>query len=416
MILLKNALFQDHPIYLLVDGRGIARLSEAPFEAPGAEVVDCTGKAVIPGFVNMHTHAAMLLLRGVHEDLSLYDWLSRIWKMEARMDKDFIYHATRLACLEMLRSGTTTFNDQYWFCPDARRAALEMGMRPVVSFVFLDSHNPEMVQRQRDGFLRLYERVQREWTDGGLFAVSIHSVYTVSEENILWASSFAREHGLKLHIHLAETAQEDKDCREAHGGLSPTAYFDRLGVLGPDVIAAHCLYLDDDDVEILGKRQVNCVHNINSNLKLSSGFRFRYNELRDAGANVCIGTDGAASSNNLDMLEHMKNTALLQKAWRGDPAAMPLDELFACATEHGARALGLNSGVLREGALADLALVDVTGPAFVSPAPVAANLVYAAHSDVITDVMVEGKWAMRGRIIPGEQEILSSARQVLSQL
>ena len=414
MILLKNALFQDHPVHILVDGSRIARLSEVPFEAPGAQEVDCSGKAVIPGFVNMHTHAAMILLRGIYEDLTLYDWLSHIWKLEAGLDKEFIYQATRLACLEMLRSGTTTFNDQYWMCPHARQAALEMGMRPVVSFVFLDGHDTEMVQRQRDGFLRLYERTRREWARGE-FAVSIHSVYTVSEENILWASGFAREHGLKVHLHLAETALEDADCRKAHDGLSPTAYFDKLGILGPEVIAAHCLHLSDEDVDILGKRQVNCVHNINSNLKLSSGFRFRYNELRDAGANVCIGTDGAASSNNLDMLEHMKNTALLQKAWREDPTAMPLEELFACASAHGAKALGLDAGVIREGALADLCLVDITGPAFLSPGSVAANLVYAAHSDVITDVMVGGKWAMRGRVIPGEQEILAGARKVLSQ-
>ena len=166
----------------------------------------------------------------------------------------------------------------------------------------------------------------------------------------------------------------------------------------------------------MGKRQVNCVHNINSNLKLSSGFRFRYNELRDAGANVCIGTDGAASSNNLDMLDHMRNTAFLQKAWRRNPTEMPLQELFDCATEHGAKALGLDTGVIREGALADLSLVDITGTAFLSPGSVAANLVYAAHSDVITDVMIEGKWVMQGRQIPGEAEIMDGARSVLKQI
>ncbi|MBR4741187.1 MAG: amidohydrolase [Bacteroidales bacterium] len=416
MILLKNVLLQDQPAHILVDGGRIARISREPFVVPGAEETDCRGKAVIPGFFNMHTHAAMILLRGIHEDLSLYDWLNNIWKIEAGLDKDFIYWGTQAACLEMIKSGTTTFNDQYWFCPHARRAALEMGMRPVVSFIFLDSHNPEMVLRQRDACQRLWNRVQAEWGDGSLFAISIHSVYTVSEENILWANNFALEHGLKVHLHLAETALEDADCRKAHNGLSPTAYFDHLGILGPHVIAAHSLHLDDNDVDILGKRGVNCVHNINSNLKLSSGFRFRYNELRDAGVNVCIGTDGAASSNNLDLLEHMKNMALLQKAWRGNPAEMPLQELMDCATVHGAKALGLDSGVIREGALADLSLVDITGVPFLSPGPVAANLVYAAHSDVITDVMVEGKWVMRGRHVPGEEQILEGARSVLKQI
>lgn len=416
MILLKNVSLSDRPTHILVEGGRFLRISQEPFSAPGAQEVDCSGKAIIPGFVNMHTHAAMVLLRGIHEDLALYSWLNNIWKIEARLDKDFIYWGTKVACLEMIKSGTTAFNDQYWFCPHTRQAALEMGIRPVISFIFLDSHNPEMVQRQREAFQRLYRRTQEEGWEPWSFAVSIHSVYTVSEENILWASSFAREHGLKVHLHLAETAQEDQDCRKNHGGLSPTAYFDKLGVLGPNVIAAHSLYLDPDDIEILGKRQVNCVHNINSNLKLASGFRFRYNELRDAGANLCLGTDGAASSNNMDMLEHMKNTALLQKAWRGNPAEMPLQELFDCATVHGAKALGLESGVIREGALADFSLVDITGTAFLSPGPVRANLVYAAHSDVITDVMVGGKWVMQNRQVPGEQEILEGARRVISQI
>ena len=416
MILLKNVLFSGSPAHIAVEGGRIARISREPLQIPGAEEVDCTGKAVIPGFVNMHTHAAMVLLRGIHEDLALYDWLSNIWKIEAGLDRDFIYWGSKVACLEMIRSGTTTFNDQYWYCPHTRRAALEMGIRPVVSFIFLDSHDPELARRQREACQRLYERTQAEGWEPGSFAISIHSVYTVSEENIVWANRFAVEHGLKVHLHLAETALEDADCRKAHDGLSPTAWFDHLGVLGPHVIAAHSLYLDDDDIYTLGKRQVNCVHNINSNLKLASGFRFRYNELRDAGANVCIGTDGAASSNNLDMLEHMKNTALLQKAWRGNPTEMPLQELMDCATVHGANALGLDTGVIREGALADLSLVDITGTAFLSPGSVAANLVYAAHSDVITDVMAGGRWVMRGREIPGEEEILHNARKVLSQI
>jgi len=415
MILLKNALLHDEPVHILVDGSRIARVSHTPLDVPDAQCIDCTGKAVIPGFINMHTHAAMLLLRGIYEDRTLYDWLDGIWKIEAGLDGDFIYWGTKAACLEMIRSGTTTFNDQYWFAPHARRAAVEIGLRPAVSFIFLDSHNHEMMLRQRDACQRLYQRTL-EWGDDSIFTISIHSVYTVSEENIRWATAFARDHGLRLHLHLAETALEDADCRKAHDGLSPTAYFNSLGVLGPDVIAAHCLHLSDDDVELLGAHRVNCVHNINSNLKLASGFRFRYNELRDAGANVCLGTDGAASSNNMDMLEHMKNSALLQKAWRGNPAELPLEELLDCATVNGARALGIDSGVIREGASADLSLVDLTGTAFLSPGSVLANLVYASRSDVISDVMVRGKWVMRDRRIEEEERILEGARSVLKQI
>ena len=416
MILLKNILHQNRRTDILIgdDGR-ISHIGPATEQLPGTDVVDGTGYALIPGFINMHTHAAMILLRGIHEDLSLYDWLNNIWKIEARLDRNFIYWGTKAACLEMVKSGTTTFNDQYWFSPHARQAALDVGLRPVVSFIFLDSHNPELARKQREACLRLYERTL-DWEGETPFAISIHSVYTVCQENILWANQFALDHGLKVHLHLAETRAEDEDCRHAHGGLSPTEYFEQLGILGPHVIAAHALHLSDSDVRILGDRHVNCVHNIDSNLKLASGFRFRYNELRNAGANVCLGTDGAASANNMDMLEHMKNTALLQKAWRHNPAAMPLQELMDCATVNGARALGIDTGVIREGAWADLSLVDLNNTAFLSPGSLEANLVYAAHSDVISSVMVKGKWVMRDRHVPGEEEILEGARRVLSQI
>lgn len=415
MILLQNVQHKGAAVHILVDGDRIAKISALPQDVPGAEKVDCSGKAVIPGFVNAHTHAAMVMLRGIHEDLNLYDWLSNIWKLEARMDGDFLYWGTKLACLEMIKGGTTMYNDQYWFAPHTRRAAIEMGIYPVYSFVFLDKMDKEMVLRQRDGCERLYQRTL-EWKEDSQFAISIHSLYTVSKENIVWATEFARKRGLRIHIHLAETRQEYEDCKKNHGGLTPTAYFDSLGVLGPDVIAAHSLFLDPEDIEILGKRKVNCVHCVNSNLKLSSGYQFRYNELRDAGANVCIGTDGASSSNNMDILEHMKNSAMLQKAWRADPRSLPLEELLDCATVHGARALGVDTGEIREGARADLSLIDLNNSYFLSPGTVLANLVYAAHSDVISDVMARGRWVMRNRVVPGEQEVLEGARKVLSQI
>ena len=415
MILLKNILWEDAPSYILIDGKQISKVSREPFDAPGATVMDCTGKAVIPGFVNAHTHAAMIMLRGINEDLTLYQWLNKVWASEAKMDGEFIYWGTKAACLEMIKSGTTTYNDQYWYPSHAREAAVEMGLRPAVSFIFLDSQDSKMAAMQRIACQKLYEK-SLDWGTKSIFTISIHSVYTVTEENILWAADFARKRGLKIHMHLAETQQEVDDCRKLHGGLSPTEYFDALGIFGPDVIAAHCLFLSDNDIQILGDNKVSCVHNVNSNLKLASGYQFRFRELAEAGANVCIGTDGAASSNTVDMLEHMKNSAMLQKAWRRNPAELPLKQLLESATLNGAKALGLNSGVIREGALADLSLIDITGTEFISPAPTLANLVYASNSSVITDVMVGGKWVMRNRVIPSEKEIISQARNVLKQL
>ncbi len=417
MILLKNIQLDGAPVNLFIQGKRIHRILPFPEteDIVADETVDCTGKAVIPGFINMHTHAAMVLLRGITEDVPLDKWLAKIWAMEAKMDDEFIYWGTKAACLEMIRSGTTTFNDMYWFAPYARQAAREMGIRPYISFVILDQFDKETAEKQRRKCIELYMR-SREWDEASHLAMSVHSVYTVSEEMILWASQFAVEHGMKLHIHLSETEKENIDCRKAHDGLSPTEYLDSLGVLGPHVIAAHAIWLSDHDVEILGKHRVNCVHNINSNAKLASGYRFRYDDLKTAGANICLGTDGASSSNNLDMLETMKTTALFQKAWEGDPSAMPLHELMDAATVNGARALGLDTGEVREGAIADLSIVDIDNLYFLSPGSFLANLIYTAHSDTISSVIAEGKFVMRNRVVEGEEEILAGARSVLHQI
>lgn len=420
MILLRNIEIEGSLRDVLIQKGVICRIEPAgaslAWELAGdVEIMECSGKVAVPGFINMHTHAGMSLMRGVGEDMVFHDWLRSIWAIEDKFDADFVYWSTKVACLEMIRTGTTTFNDQYWFPSHARKAAVEMGLRPAVSFIFLDSQDPKMAAMQRIACQKLYEK-SLDWGQKSIFTISIHSVYTVTEENILWAADFARDRGLRIHMHLAETAQEDQDCRRLHKGLSPTEYFDALGIFGPDVIAAHCLFLSDKDIEILGDHKVSCVHNINSNLKLASGYQFRFKELQEAGANVCLGTDGAASSNTVDMLEHMKNSAMVQKAWRRDPAALPLGDLLASATSNGAKALGINTGEIKEGMLADLSLVDLGGTEFISPAPTLANLVYAAHSNVITDVMAGGRWIMRNRQVPNEAEIIREARKVLKQI
>ena len=417
-ILLKNIVNDGKVSDVLIEDGLIAKvaLSGESFDIPSdIEVVDCTGKALMPGLVNMHTHAGMSLMRGVGEDIPFHEWLDRIWVLEEGLDEEYVYHATKVACLEMIKTGTTTFNDQYWYMPMAYKAASEMGIRAALSYVVCDRNDPEESERQKDQCIQMYEE-SKAWSGMITFMISIHAIYSVSEPMILWATGFARERGLKLHIHLSETEKEVQDCMREHEGMSPVEYLDSLGVLGPDVIAAHTLWLSDKDVEILGKRGVTCVHNVNSNLKLASGYRFRYNELRDAGANVCLGTDGCASSNNLDMLETMKTSAMIQKAWRNDPSAMPIDELISMVTSNAAKALGLNSGRIEEGAAADLIIVDTESYHFMSPGSFEANLIYSAHSDCIASVICDGRFLMRDRVVPGEKEILSQARKYISRI
>ena len=417
-LLLKNIAVEDVVSNIFIQDRCIVKVvpADVGIEVPeDTEVVDCTGKAAFPGFINMHTHAGMTLMKGIGEDIAFHEWLEKIWEAEENLDEEYVYHATKVACLEMIKTGTTTFNDQYWHMPMAYKAAMDMGLRPALSYVVLDKNDPQESERQKAQCLEMYE-MAREWNPKAQLLISIHAVYSVREPMMLWAVDFARERGLKIHIHISETRKEVDDCMREHDGMSPVEYLDSLGVLGPDVIAAHTLWLSDNDVEILGKRGVTCVHNINSNLKLASGYRFRYNELKASGANVCLGTDGCGSSNNLDILEAMKTAAMVQKAWRDDPSAMPLDELAAMVSTNAAKALGINSGRIAPGYLADILIVDIDNYQFLSPAKFLANLVYSAHSDCVDSVICDGKFIMRGRVVPGEKDIIENARKQMNRV
>lgn len=416
MILLRNILVDGARRDVLVDGNRISKVASPGLVVEGCdEVMDCSGKVAMPGFVNMHTHAGMALMRGIGEDIKFHEWLSRIWEIEKNIDEDYVYHATKVACLEMIKTGTTCFNDQYWFAPMACKAASELGLRSALSAILCDRSDPQLAELQKRQCIEMYE-MSKSWPSAVKFMVSVHAIYSVSEPMILWASGFVRKNNLLLHVHLSETEREVEDCKAEHGGMSPVEYLDSLGVLGPEVIAAHTLWLSDNDVEILGRRGVTCVHNVNSNLKLASGYKFRYNELRDAGANVCLGTDGCGSSNNLDMLETMKTSAMIQKAWRGDSAAMPINEIMDMVTVNPAKALRQETGRIEEGALADIIIIDTENYHFMSPGSFEANLIYSAHSDCVDSVICDGRFLMKNRVVPGEKEILAQARKVLNKI
>ena len=421
-ILLKDISVDDVRKDILIDNGRIRRIEPAGSSsrwdlAGDLEIMDCSGKAAIPGFINMHTHSPMSLMRGIGEDMVFQNWLSKIWKVEDRLDKEYVYWATKVSCLEMIRTGTTTFNDQYWFFDTSVRAAREMGLRIATGYDVMDKGSREECERQKEQCMAKSEAFLGERGQNGLiYNLAFHAVYSVSEDMMTWTAEYARKHDLNLHIHLAETRREVEECKAAHGGLTPVEYLDRLGILSPRLLAAHTLWVTPHDIELLAAHGVSCIHNINSNTKLASGYRFLYNEMRDAGVNVCIGTDGCASSNNLDMLEAMKTSAIFQKAWRDDPSALPLRELLDMATVNGARALRFDTGRIAEGSAADISIVDTDNTFFLSPGPFLANLVYSAHSDCIDSVICDGKFLMRHREIPGEKEIISEARKVLAKI
>ena len=209
-ILLKNIVKEGVVSDILIDGNTIAGIYPAATMTFGEDVsvVDCGGKTAIPGFVNMHTHAGMSMMRGIGEDIAFHEWIARIWEVESKVDQEWVYHATKVACLEMIKTGTTTFNDDYWHMPMAHKAAMELGIRPVLAYVFLDKNDPEEAERQKIQCQEVYDEAKK-WNDHSTFTIAIHAIYSVSEEMIVWSTEFARKHGLKIHIHLSETQPVD---------------------------------------------------------------------------------------------------------------------------------------------------------------------------------------------------------------
>ncbi len=412
-LLVKNVVLKGNSCDILINGNIIEKI-ESTINEDNAEIFDGQGMVVMPGFVNAHTHAAMTLTRGVCEDTPLQPWLQNVWAIEAKMDGDAIYWGTKLAIVEMLKSGTTNFNDMYWFIPRAYQAAEEMGIRATYTYVLLNGFDKAKAEAQKKECLDILDQ-SRSWNQRVKYGIAIHADYTVDEDTMVWGAELARKEGLILHTHIAETSTETFSEVEK-SGLTPVQHYDKLGVLGDNVIAAHCVWLNEDDIAILGKHHVNVVHNVNSNLKLSSGYKFKYDELIAAGANVCLGTDGASSSNNLDMRESAKTMALLQKAWRNDPATMHLDDVMAVLSKNGSKALGVNAGEIAVGKLADIIFIDTDTEAFVPNYNFESNFIYAANSSCIKHVMVDGKFVMKDRHVDGEEEIRAKAREISSKL
>ena len=371
-------------------------------------VIDCCHKAVIPGLINMHTHAAMTLFRGFGDDMPLMQWLEeKIWPNEAKLTYDDVCWGAKLACVEMLRSGTTTFFDMYHKLDATAQAVEEMGMRAVLSEACFDHFNPKLMERSKHNIIKRFSE-KKQYGDRVRFALGPHAIYTVSGDLLRWSADFAEDNDTLIHLHLAETENEVSQCRERFG-MTPVRYLQKLGILSPRLVLAHVLYIDDEEIRILADNGVKVVHNPASNMKLASGYKFKYKEMREAGITVAIGTDGCSSSNNLDMIEAMKLASLLGKVWRKDPEALTCNEVFYSATEAAADIIGTNSGRIKEGCLADLCLIDLKIPAFTPNFNFISNLVFAANGSCVDTVLCDGKIVMHNKKIPGEDEIMEKA-------
>ena len=368
-------------------------------------VINCHRKAVIPGLINMHTHAAMTLFRGYGDDMPLMTWLKeKIWPNEAKLTYNDVYWGAKLACVEMLHSGTTTFFDMYHMLDATAQAVEEMGLRAVLSEACFDHFNPKLAERSKQNIIKRFSE-KKQYCKRIRYALGPHAIYTVSGELLQWTADFAKDNDTLIHLHLAETEDEVAQCRERFG-TTPVRYLHKLGILSPRLVLAHVLYIDDDEVSILADNGVKVVHNPASNMKLASGYMFKYKEMREAGIMVAIGTDGCSSSNNLDMIEAMKLASLLGKVWRKDPEALACNEVFYSATEAGADIIGTNSGRIKDGSLADLCLIDLNTPAFTPNFNFLSNLVFAANGSCVDTVICDGKIVMMNKKVHGEDEIM----------
>jgi 5-methylthioadenosine/S-adenosylhomocysteine deaminase len=386
---------------------------EARFEAP--KTIDARGTFVMPGLINGHAHAAMSLFRGLADDLSLDDWLRKyIFPAEARnVTEDFVGWGTRLGVLEMLRGGITTYADMYYFEDAVARVTKEAGMRGVLGETIIDFPAPDnKTLAQAFSYTQNY---LDHWKGDPLIvaAVAPHSIYTCSEKTLQDSAALARRNGAPILIHIAEAAFELEQSRAKHG-VSSVAYLERIGFLGPDVVGAHCIWVDQADISTLAHFNVGCIHNPSSNMKTAAGV-MPLIEMLAAGEAIGLATDGAASNNDLDLFEEMDLAAKLQKITRGDPRALPAEQVVEMATITGARALHLEKqiGSLELGKKADLIVIDTGAPHATPMYNVYSQLVYALKATDVKTVVIAGKIVMEDRqmLTLDEKEILAKAQE-----
>jgi 5-methylthioadenosine/S-adenosylhomocysteine deaminase len=380
------------------------------------QTIDAKGKLVLPGFINGHTHVPMTLFRGLHDDVTLNDWLYKyIFPAEKKnVDEQFVRWGTRLAAAEQIRGGVTTFADMYYFEDAVAEETKAAGMRGVLGETFIDFPAPD--NKSEVEMLAYTEKFLRKWQGDPLIhaAVAPHSIYTCSQKTLQDATALARKYHAPILIHTAEMKKEWDDSQKQNG-MSPVQYLDKIGVLGPDVVSAHCIYVDEADRKTLAQRQVGCVHNPSSNMMLASGVA-PVAEMRAAGVAVGLGTDGPAGSNNdLDLMEEMDLAAKLAKITKMDPLALNAKAVVEMATIEGARALHMEKkiGSLEAGKKADLIVIGLDEPNAVPMYDVYAQLAYALKGSDVETVVIGGLVVMRDRkvLTVQEAEAVAKARE-----
>jgi 5-methylthioadenosine/S-adenosylhomocysteine deaminase len=380
-------------------------------------LIDGRGFVAMPGLINCHTHAAMTLLRGYADDLPLMHWLSeKIWPLEAKLEPGDIYWGSLLCCLEMIKSGTTTFADMYFHMPEVARAVEKSGIRACLSRGLIG------VGPEAETALEQSKQFVQDWHGAANGRITTmlgpHAPYTCPPDYLKKVMALADQLAVGIHIHLAESKTEIEDITRDYN-KSPVKLMLDTGVLERRVLAAHCVHLTDEDIDILAEKGVGVAHNPESNMKLASGIAPVYKMLKK-GVKVGLGTDGAASNNNLDMIEEMRSASLLQKVACMDPVVLPSYETLKMATCGGAGILGLENevGMLKEGMKADIILLNFHKPHLYPKHDLIAHMVYSAQSADVETVLIDGQVVMENRrvLTIDEEEVLSKVQEIAERL
>lgn len=401
--LIKNVLHKGILVDVLIEGNRFKKIDEN-IEEEADKIIDGKGKAIEPAFYNCHTHISMTILKGLGDDKELHDWLIHdIWPREAKMIPEDIYYASKFAILEMIKGGTVFCNDMYQYGEETMRAIDEMGIRGVVSKPEIDIPTPELLEKKKKIVLDFvdYKNINENRIIKGM---SCHAIYTVSDNFLQFYSDIARKHNMPIHIHACETKVEVENCMKKHG-CTPIEHLEKFGLLTEKTILAHCVHLSDNDIQIIKKHNTKIAHCPVSNFKLKSGL-MAFQKLINAGVLVTLGTDGSASNNSLGMLEEMKVCALNAKTQANSSKAGNVNDIYKTATVNGAKAFGIDAGVIEEGKIADFLLYDLNHYLLLPNFNLISNIIYSGQNECITDVFCDGKQIMCNRKVENEEKII----------
>ncbi|MEM5782980.1 MAG: amidohydrolase [Candidatus Aenigmatarchaeota archaeon] len=380
---------------ILIEENKISKISKS-IKGNFDEIIDCSKKLVMPGLINCHTHVAMTLMRGIADDMNLEDFLKKTFRLDKEMDKDKVKKGAEIGIIEMIKSGTTCFQDLYYYENVVAEVAEKFGMRAVLAWAVLDKEYTTQKGEPLKNAIKFSKSIKSELIKP---AFGLQGVYVCSKETFEKSKKYANEKKLLLHMHLSETRKEVEEHIKKTG-KSPTKWLYEIGFLSENLSAAHCVWLTDEEIKMLNEKNVSVVHCPSSNLKLASGC-MPWKEMKKFGVNISLGTDGCASNNNLDMFEEMHISALIHKYASMDARVANAQEILDSATIFGAKALKINSGSVEEGKLADLITLDISDLRWfpLNKNTLISHIVYSINSSCVIDSIINGKIIMRERKI-----------------